>query len=686
MAAKSGAGAAVSSGASYQARVGAYAIASSLCGVDSLIADSGSIERISFETTEKVDDINIVLMAGDVVYIQAKATIGYSVGSGGELHSVLSQFEAQATSGADKLALVTSSRASKKVIYDLRAALDAFRSSPEQEFFRDQPRALTGIISQLRSVLSGLRKGVGRPESAEAIDEVLRKMWVFVLDVENGDPLEHAITILLESKSFLAAPAVWGKLVSDCVSFGRRRHTVSLLEIEKQYERFRISDDDGNLEEVSDEILKVEISEAEFSAGRDLSLCVIPEGVTNFQPGYAVVETYRFDEHCAERLEFREHSVVFAGSVEIPLLRRAATYEGMTRILENDPSLVEDNEVTLYPINSDENFEDSACATTHRERLQRALESNTTLLNCVHCSKAVFSVSASVVELQPLEKPIVGLAHEECLQPADRVIGSIQSDFVREHPELVNFDVNAWYRAIHGGQSVFASAQHLAGGQKVRIAWGGLEPRGPDGAFVVEISLRGGGREIVTRRNGVQRFSKSDAEEFAANLNKQFEIAREKGDPLCYSDESKTFGPRSEVLKLIGAREKIIPIEHARTRKYDVKFAIRYTLPGHWYAPLLYLRERETGEPVIQDHAILMITDPLKLSLFLENWKSIEVDVEGYELAIILNDGEFDEFMRWGEGKGYSAIVDPIFDPASSLLISGYPIRSTESMLAERQS
>jgi hypothetical protein len=60
MAVKSGAGASVSSGASYQARIGAYMIVSYLCDVEFEMGSPKTLESISFETAETVDDINIM--------------------------------------------------------------------------------------------------------------------------------------------------------------------------------------------------------------------------------------------------------------------------------------------------------------------------------------------------------------------------------------------------------------------------------------------------------------------------------------------------------------------------------------------------------------------------------------------------------------------------------------------------
>lgn len=60
MASKSGAGSSVSSGAYYQASVGAYIIVTQLCNVESIILGDVELDSIGFETTEAVDDINII--------------------------------------------------------------------------------------------------------------------------------------------------------------------------------------------------------------------------------------------------------------------------------------------------------------------------------------------------------------------------------------------------------------------------------------------------------------------------------------------------------------------------------------------------------------------------------------------------------------------------------------------------
>lgn len=112
-----GGGAAVSSGAGYQARVAGYVIVASICGLDSELARPDTVSTVGFETTERVDDINIGLNSGGIVYVQAKAKISFALSKQSDLRSVFCQFERQQntrTDNRDRFVLVTSGRSSKR--------------------------------------------------------------------------------------------------------------------------------------------------------------------------------------------------------------------------------------------------------------------------------------------------------------------------------------------------------------------------------------------------------------------------------------------------------------------------------------------------------------------------------------------------------------------------------------------
>ncbi len=686
MGTNSGAGAAVASGANYQARVASYILATAICGVESNLLLDGQAATLGFETAESIDDINVFLSNGRLVYIQAKARIDYSLSPDGELRSVLKQFESQESSRSrdgDAFVLTTSSRSSKKVIYDMRAALDAFRLSPEHDFFRDQPKALTEIIVELRRVIGDLQTIAGRSRNLAIADRIIRKSFVAALDVEAGDSLEHSLILLLQSRNFVASTAVWGKLIADCIEHAKARHTLAVGDAELNYKKFRIFG--GNITpQASDELMQFKFGSMNFPVGKEVVLCRVPDGMPPFSQGISIMEFYRFNEDCAERICFTEDSVVLSGDRRIPLLRRAATYSGLMRLIDGDRSLIGDAEVTFYPMNKNEDLEVGLCSEIHRERLRKSVLENPHPGRCLHCGRPVSEKEPSLVEQGPLMEPIVGLCHTKCLLPADRLVGRAKMDFFEDYPELVNFDANAWFRASHGGQIAIANASIVVG-RTPHLLWSSDNFKWLEKQYVVEISLVGGGREIVTLRNGVHRFSKAEADDFVVRLNQSFNEARSCSDPLCYTDQSKGFGQRSLLLEQLGGKERIIPVEVARVRRYDERFAARYHRPGYWYAPLLYLRYLSTEEPVMVLDTVLLISDPLKLRNFIENWREAKIDVSDYETRSILSDSEFDEFMRLTERNGWRAVINPLLNPANGTMASGIPISSLDAMMEDRE-
>lgn len=211
---------------------------------------------------------------------------------------------------------------------------------------------------------------------------------------------------------------------------------------------------------------------------------------------------------------------------------------------------------------------------------------------------------------------------------------------------------------------------------------GGRRLRGPAGPFVIEMLLQGGGREFVTSRNVIDRFTKAHADDFVARL--QEAIDKDEGkDPFCYTDQSKAFGRRSTLIEQFGGKERLLVIERARVRSYDERFAARYTRPGHWYAPLAYLRDISTGEAFSIIGSVVLLRAPLSLANYLANWREAGIHTQDYELVSLLNDREFDDFMLRLEDQGLSAIVDPIVaSDTSTHFASGLPIRSVESIKA----
>lgn len=686
MAVKSGAGASVSSGASFQARVGAYVLAAAICGVESQLTGKDEIASVSFETTEAVDDINITLADGSCCYVQAKAKIDFATRIEGELRAVLYQFERQSRSAtmADRFVLVTSGRSSRRVIFDMRAALEAFRGD-EVRFRKDQPRALLEVVDELLGTLGELRKAQALHEDVVVCKDIVRRMYVHVLDLEAGDPIESAIIMVLQSQDFASAAAVWGKMVSDCVSRAKARQTIRVEAASSYYSRFRVVAQ-APPPKTSDDLIRVEFGDMDVSVGRELvlgRLALSGDYGSDGNSRLVLMEFYRFDTDCSERIRFVSGRCVLSSGLEIDVIRRTATYAGMVRMMEREPGLAEAKDLTFFPFNSDDDLEVGVCAETHRAKLHRAAIANQRPLYCVHCGRPVSSKTASLIERGgETEELCVGLSHQECLAPEDRVLGGIHGAFLEEHSALVNFDPNAWFKAAHGGQIVFNNLE-LVRGESPILAWGGRRSAVAPGQYVVEILLQGGGSEIATVRNGVHRFSKPDAEDFAERLNRL--IRESSSDPICYANDSRGFGARSFLLPRFGGRERIVPIERARARPYDERFAARYTRPGSWYAPLLFLRSKVSGLPIRVLTSVALFTDPATLGNYLENYRGVGLAIEDYETVGLLSDTEFDDFMVELHEQGVDVVVNPLLAAdVSTRLVSGIPIRSIASFAVEQ--
>jgi hypothetical protein len=681
---RAGAGAAVSSGANFQARVAAYLIVAAICDLETSVGPAGFVKSFSFETFEAVDDINLGTSTKSHVYIQAKASIALTFEPGGEMRKVFAQFEAQHAAGGgeqDRYILITSARASRTVTGDLRAALSAFRTADDKAFRRDQPRALQNVIAAARSAVQSIARSAGRAGDAEYADAVLRKSEVIVLDLESGGSLEEGVKVLLAARNYVAPSAVWGKIVADCVEHAKARSTFSTENASATYSRFLRPVSGPPLAEAAEDLMRIDLSNFVPPVQFEVVLGRTAADGDNSDSQVRMIELCRFAADGTERTIFQEEECVLPGGERLSLIRRAATMEGMARLLAECPDLIsEEAELVIQPLDEEEAQDEADHLEIHRERLRDALNRNPHPLRCLNCAKPIFTEQCSVIEAGTLDEILVGLVHAECVRPADRVLGGIRSQMFAKHPELVHFDVSAWVRALENGQQTFRNAEYIRAGRPVVLAWNDPGGDGPPGDWIVETSLTNGDRVIATQRNHVHRFGRAEAEAFASSLDAAYDRARSDADPFCYSDQTLAFGRRSQLLEMIGVKERITPVDRARARRYDARFAARFERAGLWYAPLVVLRNARDGGWVTHDGQVLAVTDPLALARHISNWREAGIDLPPYETVSLLSDQAFDAFMRSIISANFRLSVDPLFDPSSKAMVGGLRLISMDDI------
>ena len=580
--------------------------------------------------------------------------------------------------------LATTSELSRRVTSILPRIADALHSGSEAEFGRDQNRALVHDLDAILTALEAiLRSQTDAPVERQDSIQILKRIRVCVLDLSEGTPQEQALQILLNARGCTAPSLFWGRLVFDCASFAASRRSVTAEFLTNRYKRF------FDLKQVSaspSEGLRVELFDSvrmgSIQTGREVvagtmsaagnAMGPVQSSIeSGLQQRIGIFEFYRFDDTCRERLTFSDGKCMLQNGLEIELLARAATFEGLTRILKRKLSKQDGDKasIVIFQSNLDEDEEFKPCAVERRRLLEKRAEVPISL-HCLHCGKPISSNDADYVEyVDESEGPSVGLAHVSCTRADDRVVGSIRSDFFESYGFLRNFDAVTWFRQIARGQGAYG-ALRAAGMFEAVLTWSGRSVRDSVGTCVVEFELDDNTSEFSYHRGQLERYSRQVAEQYSNDLNKSIALHRSLNDPLCLSEETLQFGQRSVVLRIVGADEKLRELVKARVKAYRPSMVERYNFRDNWFGPVAFVRRLPDEQPMGAFGSTFLITEPLHLDRFLSNWRSGGLEVGDYEVPILATDEEFDFFAREIFAEGGEFLIDPLFTPGEQELLT----------------
>jgi hypothetical protein len=174
-----------------------------------------------------------------------------------------------------------------------------------------------------------------------------------------------SLQILLHARHYAPPSAVFSKIVSDCLGYSKRRHTISSGKLVDDYRRYLVDSGENELQS-SRKFLEMDFSGFKFPVGREVVMCEAGEGL-KFPRGTYILEFYRFDEDGNKRIKFFNNTVRLGDGTEMKTLLRTATMAGMQRVLNERPSLTEKKEIIMMPINSDEDFEIGHTAELYRQ-------------------------------------------------------------------------------------------------------------------------------------------------------------------------------------------------------------------------------------------------------------------------------------------------------------------------------
>ena len=380
---------------------------------------------------------------------------------------------------------------------------------------------------------------------------------------------------------------------------------------------------------------------------------------------YLILELYRFDDDGRRRLKFYENKVEMLDGSTWNVIYRASTFVGVDRFIEEQEERFSNARVIIYPINTEENLEDSSFARAHSELCKNLIESCENFFECIHCGDVISEDETHFIEIdEENKKHCVGLVHKKCLNSLDRVLGIIHSDLFRTHKLLKNFDYSVWFKAILAGQGLFAAISQYKN-NVISIVWNPDYNQISKGNWCVRINLEDGSALYVHERGRVVRCSEVEAIKKVQKFNKSFEEAWANEDPWCYTSESGVFIIYSGALELLDNNERCLLCVDAQAVKYTQSIGNTYSKSNNYYAPLAFLIDESTGDPIIINNTIFLISNPLSLEKYIENWSRAGIKLPEFVISIIDSDDRFDIFVRQAKDNNIEIIVNPM------LLISG---------------
>lgn len=357
------------------------------------------------------------------------------------------------------------------------------------------------------------------------------------------------------------------------------------------------------------------------------------------------------------------------GEIEVEILHRCSSITGMERYVK---TYIPRETTIITMLGKGDGQEDSFPeAQLHKRWVKEQLAKETNLY-CVHCEEPISGRASYMLEIDNAAESLkIGYAHVECARPVDRVLGLIKGAVFDEFAYLKSFDYGFWSRAK--GQRLF---NHL---KSMRINcsfiyWCGDINTVKKGKYCIRAIMENGDSTYVTQRGYVVRGSLANIEAQVALHNRLLEQVSD--DPQGYASISNIFGNYSSVVKQMEVGEEFQRCVSFECVPFTSTIRELFDVEGEYYAPLVYLTVDDAI--VLMDGCIFVLSNPLDLKKYLNNWKEklgYDPGSCDYSVVTIKDDAEFDVFMEKAMDDSMKVIVDPWFGNFGDL-VRGYVINS----------
>lgn len=683
MGAGSGGGSATNSGIDFQQRIAALVFSHMLAEMESFdilrLGENVIVTEIGCETADEIDDIVLATTRGRV-FIQAKRALSLSDKPNSEFSKVIKQFVSQFIKSdieTDTYLLATSSCASQRITRELRKLSEAARLNELGNTKNPLTKAELDVFGRTRRMAEATYRTItGNCLSDRDWQKIFKRIRVAIVDIDEGSPHESAVMLLLASKSRIAPSLLWGSLVAFGLALAKGRLSVDLQGLRERYGKYFIGPHEEAKNCEVDELIKPILMDG-FPARCEVLLV---KNYPVFDTDYCIFELHRFEDDGTKRLKFRDNIVVLKSGNEMELVYRSASIPGMQRYIDSRPELCSAGaSIAMVPA---EGVVGMHYAKLHSEYCAKLLETSKSLLMCVHCGDPISEDESSLVEIDVEgQEHRVGLSHASCLMISDRVSGLVKAELFQENKQLRRFDYRKWFEKIVRGQGLFRSMQSLSNSFNP-IAWNPSYSYVGRGDWCVRINLDDGSACYACERGKVGRSSMQEAEKIARDLNSSYEKGREANNRWGYSSELGMYSTYSGLLKAMRPSEKVIFCLNAEVVRYSQSIGEAYSAVENFYAPLLVLLEADSGLPFVIENAAIILTDPMAIDRFLQNWKMAGFALPEFTVSIIESDAAFDAFVHGFKNVGKRVVINPMFSPDSTVT-SGFIVENLNDMLSE---
>lgn len=644
---------ATNAGIDFQQRVSAYMMMLMEFDMDISLAlqlnRNDKIEGMNFEACESIDDLVITLNSGKKVYFQMKRTILLSDSVDSEFYGVCEQFVKQYLKKDEKdlaYILATRTESSKAITIKLKRILEGIRLASNLQIVTELNCEERKLFEKMCSNIKNIYKNLEKSDiSDEDLLNIFLRIYIEIFDIESGEEYEKTIKLILFKLIDVDIELFWRTLISKAVEYGANRRYLSKETLKDQCKAYVEENKNTKSEHIEPFFnmswkqgfrdIEVQIDYVIAIPTQDTKTAMKIENKTIF-----IFELYRFDNSKKkESLKYiSPDRMKWKNGFEFEVWFRCATQERCHNYIEQEMAkkIGDDYEIVLWPVK--EHFDCTDVELLHKDILLKFLEKQKECI-CANCGKAIFDNKAYLIEIDNEEyADAVGMVHDNCIRPVDRIIGEIIMPNMEDYSYLKHFDIASWVKLIKKGKQAWYNIEQMV----VQCPHMTIDTDEVfhDGNYCLYHILENGDRRYTTNRGVIDRISKREAEGLQQMFTTRMKEAKAEGNPFGYSSESYIYGRYSQIIEQVGEKEEFIECVDAKISLYNEFVARIYNDCETYYAPITYLSVE--GEPFVLPNGIFpMLTNPFELPKYIKNWEKMGFAMPDYEVCIIKDDNEF---------------------------------------------